>query len=141
MKLEADKSQLQTLMGTLCSLFMFVVVIAYAYQKTDVWLKKKDISIQYSTQDAYYNYEYVFDFSQGLNIGLAFTAYDTETEPILDPSYGRIVFNAFTWGGLDENGDFIPSTMQEIKSRTCTPEELGLVEGKESSFMPISEKS
>ena len=123
---------------------MFVVVIAYAYQKTDVWLKKKDISIQYSTQDAYFTYEDVFDFSQGLNIGLAFTAYDTETEPILDPSYGRIVFNAFTWGGLDENGDFIPSTMNEIETHTCSPEELGLLENsnsENSAFMPINEKN
>ena len=116
---------------------MFLVFIAYAYQKTDVWLKKKDISIQYSTQDAYFTHEDVFDFSRGLNIGLAFTAYDSETEPILDPSYGRIVFNAYTWGGLDENGVFIPATMKEIETHTCTPEELGL-KGDNSAFMPIN---
>lgn len=85
----------QTLMGTLCSLLMFVVVVAYAYQKTGVWLNKKDISIQYSSQDSFYDENYVFDHEQGLNFAIAFTAYDDETEPILDESIGRIVFNSY----------------------------------------------
>ena len=125
-------------MGTLCSLFMFLVVIAYAYQKTDVWYTKKDIDIQYSTQDAYFTDDDVFDFKQGLNFAMAFTAYDNEIEPILDASYGRIVFNEYTWGGLDENGNFLPAVVKEIESHTCSREELGL-EGKNSAFQPITE--
>ena len=77
---------------------MFVIVFAYAYQKTDAWHLKKDISLMYSTKDSFYDENYVFDNKQGLNFAIAFTAYDEETEPILDESIGRVVFNAYQWG-------------------------------------------
>ena len=81
MKLDSEKTQVQTLMGSLCSLLMFIIVFAYGYQKVDVWNTKKDIDIQYSTEDAYFTDDDVFDFKQGLNFAMAFAAYDTETEP------------------------------------------------------------
>ena len=127
-------------MGSLCSLLMFIVVLAYGYQKFDVWNTKKDIDIQYSTVDSYFTDDDVFDFKEGLNFAMAFTAYDTETEPILDPSIGRIVFNSYSWGGLDENGDFAPALIEEVKTHTCTKEELGL-EGKSSAFLPITKNA
>ena len=129
-------------MGSFCSVIMFLIVLAYAYQKTDVWLTKKDISIQYSTYEAFYTSDDVFDNEQGLNFALAFTAYDEETEPILDESYGRIVFNSYQWGSNDEDGNFIPSEVKEIKTHTCTREELGIEGGEDNSaFLPIEDSN
>ena len=34
----------------------------------------------------------VFDNSQGINLAIAFTAFDNEEEPTLDKSIGEIVF-------------------------------------------------
>ena len=48
--------------------------------------------------DYYYDEDFTFNYNNGFNIAVAFTAYDDETEWILDDSYGEIVFNAFSWG-------------------------------------------
>ena len=51
-----------------------------------------------STQARHFPEEYVMDFEQGLNFAFAFTAYDNETEDILDPSYGKLIFSRYEWG-------------------------------------------
>ena len=53
---------------------------------------------------------------------MAFTAYDAVTEPILDPSYGKIIFNSFSWGF----GSEIQAERKQIKTHQCEREELGL---------------
>ena len=50
----------------------------------------------------------VFDYNQGLNLAMAFTAYDDETEPILDKSYGEIIFQEYSWG-VNEDGSYFLS--------------------------------
>jgi len=40
-----------------------------------------------------------------LNFAVSFTAYDLETENILDPSYGSLTFVKYSWGE-NENGSF-----------------------------------
>ena len=76
----------------------------------------------------------IVDHDLGLNLAIAFTAYDTNQEQILDPSYGELVFNAYEWG-VDEKGDYFTREVH-IPSHTCTNEELGYA-GKESSFYPF----
>ena len=75
----------------------------YAYLKFDVWLQKKDIEIMSSKMIDYLSNDYIFSSEDGLNLAVAFTEFDTITEPILDKSYGELVFSAYTWG-IDENG-------------------------------------
>ena len=59
------------------------------------------------------------------NLAAAFTAYDNETEPILDPSYGELVFKHCYWGKLNEDGEY-EAARERIKSQhTCTSDELG----------------
>ena len=105
MQLEEDKQSVHTLCGSICSLLLIVVVASYAYQKTDVWLQKKDVDIMTSTQTDFFDEHYVFDYKQGLNFAVSFTAYDLETENILDPSYGSLTFVKYSWGE-NENGSF-----------------------------------
>ena len=58
-------------------------------------------SVQYS----FFDETEVFDFSQGLNLAIAFSAFDNEIEPILDKSIGEIIFLAYSWGN-DESGNY-----------------------------------
>ena len=134
MKLDGEKEQVKTFMGSICSIFILVVVSLYAYQKFDVYLNKLSVDIMTSVQRAHFSADYVFDHEQGLNFAIGFTAFDSETEDILDPSYGKIAFMKYEWGE-GENGDYF-AQYTEIPSHTCTKEELG-IEGANSQFMPI----
>mgnify|MGYP000855164889 CR=1 FL=1 len=48
--------------------------------------------------DQYYTFDDIFDQQQGFSMALAFSAYDSESKPILDESYGRVVFSSMQWG-------------------------------------------
>ena len=105
MKIDEDKSFMRSTTGSICTVILFLVIGAYAYTKTDAWLMKKNVDIMAARNEEFFDEEYVFGYEQGLNFAIAFTAYDGATEPILDPKYGKVVFNHFSWGD-DANGDF-----------------------------------
>ena len=86
---------------------MVILVCTYAYIKIDVFLLKKGIDIMTSTQNYFYDSDYVFDYSQGLNFAIAFTANDDETEDILDPSYGKISFIRYEWGSSASGAPYV----------------------------------
>ena len=79
-------------MGSLFTIVSLIIVIAYTYQKIDVWIEKKDVDIMSSIMFGYIDETQVFDNSQGINLAIAFTAFDNEEEPTLDKSIGEIVF-------------------------------------------------
>ena len=39
-----------------------MIVGAYAYMKTEVWITKNDFDIMQSTQEGFFDTDYVFDF-------------------------------------------------------------------------------
>ena len=58
---------------------------------------------------------------------MAFTSYDEETEPILDPSIGELIFKRVEWSKTNWFA-------KEIKTHECSEEELGLV-GSSPKYM------
>ena len=127
---------MNTTLGSICSIALFIIAAGYAYQKMDVWLHKKEVNVMAATQKNYFTDDFEFTYEMGMNFALAFTAYDEETEYILDPSYGNIVFIREAWGEK-ENGEYY-WTFDEIPSHTCTKEELGFGDNSNKSrFMPI----
>ena len=74
------------------------LIIIYGYLKLDVLLRNKDVDVLSVVYDKHFDYNTHFTASKGLNIAAAFTAYDSETEWILDESYGELVFNSYSWG-------------------------------------------
>ena len=46
--------QVRTIMGTFCSLFLLLITLAYAYQKLDVLLQKKDVDVLSTTKDMFW---------------------------------------------------------------------------------------
>ena len=92
MNLEKDKSYVRTYMGSLLTIIMLFITVAYTFQKIDVFIEKKDVDIMSSTMISYIDETQVFDNSAGLNIAMAFTAFDNDPEPILDKSIGELIF-------------------------------------------------
>ena len=63
-------------------------------------------------------------YEQGFNIAVAFSAYDSEREPILDPSIGELYFAVAAWGiEIDENGEKIfYEKYERLETHRCTAE-------------------
>ena len=51
-----------------------------------------------ATMESYFAEDKIISQEQGFNAAVAFTDWDSETEPILDPSIGELYFNALEWG-------------------------------------------
>ena len=74
-----------------------------------------------------------------MNFAVGFTAYDSVEEPILDKSIGELTFNAYEWGIGDDGKYFVRYV--PLPSHTCTEEELSLVNGPNTTFLPINSES
>ena len=98
MKIDQEKSILQTSMGSLCSIILLCIVTSYSVQKFNVWVERKDVDILWSTNDSFYDYNYNFTHAHGMNFAIALTEYDNMVDPIMDPSIGRLIFNHYSWG-------------------------------------------
>ena len=108
---------------------MTVILLIFAVQKTNTFLHRKEVFVLTSMSESYYDADYEMTAADGLNIAVAFTGYDTETESTLDESYGRIVFRHIEWG-LEESMDR-QLLYREIPSHQCSNEEM------EANVMPI----
>ena len=139
MKLEGDDS-LKSYLGTMCSVLMMMITAVYAYMKLVILIHKKDTNILSVTSDLYFTDDDVFRYSDGLNIAVAFTAYDSEREWILDKSYGEILFNEYKWGTDADGNPF--TARNRLETHQCTREELNL-EGDPANakFYPLHPSS
>ena len=118
---------------------IFLVTILYALQKMDVIISKKDVDILSTVKEGFFDDDYVFSHENGLGIAVAFTGYNNEREWSLDPSYGNLVFNSFSWGVSDDGSYF--TEWKKLDHHVCTPTELGL-EGREGAkFLPMHEST
>ena len=102
----------------------------------DILLNKKDVDVLTAKKDLYFSADYQFDYKDGFNVAVAFTAYDSNPDWILDSSIGEIYFNHFQWGP-NEDGEYI-TERKRLNHHNCTREELGL-EGKSKNhrFYPL----
>ena len=70
-----------------------------------------------STRDSYFGPDEQFTSEHGLMIAFAITAYDSNREPIEDPSYGTIKAYYKTWG-LEDSVQGV--AFEEIPTTMCT---------------------
>ena len=97
---------------------------------------KKDVDILSTVTHAHFTPDFIFNAERGFNIAAAFTAYDSNPEPIMDERYGTIVFNHYYWG-KQPDGTY-GAGRKSFPSRPCNDEELGF-EGNNSKFYPLYE--
>ena len=124
MKFKGGKEAVPTWSGLVCSILLLAMMLMYSYQKLENLIYKKDAKIFSTEQIGNIKDTEVFDTKMGLKIAVAVTNYDTDPEPILDETFGRIVFIKSTWGRNADGTLFL--SKDEIPSHYCTEEELGL---------------
>ena len=76
MKLDNGVEALPSKAGFFFTIILAVIVIGYATVKADVLVHKKEIDIMSVVLKDFYTPEESFNYSQGLNFAVAFTAYD-----------------------------------------------------------------
>ena len=126
MKIDAGQEATTSCVGGILSLILFGVIIIFALQKADILINKKDVDILSTVNDKYFDADHVFNHENGFAFAAAFTGYDGNSEPILEPEYGEIVFNHYIWGPQPDGS--YTSERKRIQSHTCTSEELGLAD-------------
>ena len=68
--------------------------------------ERKDVDVLQTLEMNTFADDYKFTFQNGFNLAVAFTAFDDEPEPILDKSYGEIVFLHSYWGETEDGETF-----------------------------------
>ena len=71
---------------------LYSVVFVYAFQKTELMIKKGKVAIVAATEEDYFTDNDVFSADQGLRIAVAFTSLSYINEYELPPEVGTIVF-------------------------------------------------
>ena len=139
MKLDDGMLGLPSIMGVIFTLLLMTVFLSYIWIKFNTLIMKTDIDILSTVIEAAFDADYIFDAGKGMNIAVAFTAYNDEREQLLDPSIGSLIFRVSEWdfkkdGSIYRNNAIIPS-------HVCSREELGLQRTDATRFMPIVEDS
>ena len=117
-------------------LFCFLAV--YTFRKLKLINSNDEVHIVEAARLNHFQEDNVFNYKMGFNAAVAFTAWDSEREPILDPTIGELYFYYIEWGFNDDGTIFV--NQGKLDSHPCTREELGIDKG-DSKFMPIHEKS
>ena len=82
------------------------MMMLYLFQKADVLVNNKDVDILSTVNRLFFDADEKFSFKDGLNIAVAFSAYDNEEEWSLDKKYGNLVFIEYSWGQDDDGKVF-----------------------------------
>ena len=106
MKLDAGITKLNSWSGFVFSVLLILILGGYAGQKLDVLVNNGDIDIFETEIYAYFDDTHSFGAENDLHLAVAFTAYDSVREPILDPTIGELAFKAFEWG-VDNGTPFV----------------------------------
>ena len=80
LQLDKGKDRLTSKLGTCCSFFLAIVLVAYAGYKVSILEGKKGVDILTSVSKNHFDEEYTFGGEQGLNLAVAVTdSFDKES--------------------------------------------------------------
>ena len=139
MRLEDGQTSKNSIIGSLMSILFFIVLGSYTLIKFDVlYNRKRDVDVISTVNDMFYDFNDQFNHRQnGFNFAVAFSAYDNDPEPRLDPSYGKLQFNHYEWGTNNTSGR---NPMKSV--HTCTQKELGIeYDPEETKFYPVVDQN
>ena len=103
--IDEGRDALPSKIGAICSILLFVVVLAYTVYKISVLEGKTSIDILQAVKENHFDDSYVFGSKQGLNVAIAVTSLADPSPKLVDPTYGRIKFTKLQYE-IAENGDF-----------------------------------
>jgi len=75
MRVDGDDATLGSMFGTFCSLFLLLFTVFFAGLKYKTLLQRSNVNILTAEKDLFFSSGDVFDYSDGLNIAVAFTSY------------------------------------------------------------------
>ena len=133
MTIDGDIQVAKSFLGSICSLIILCLTLAYAYQKIEVLISKKDVDILSAVKELVYSDTDKFTYENGLNVAFAFTSFSNEEEWELDPAYGTLVFNSYEWGIKPDGTVF--TERKRLPSHVCTKDELAIDESAEEESL------
>ena len=124
--------------GAILSMILVTIVVGYSAQKFNVVAAQSSAFITTAKHEHYYPADHTFGAEQGLNMAVAVIGLGAAflENGSLDPSYAEMKANVFEWDSTSREGFDALGTNTEIKTHSCSREELGL-EGPNSLFMKI----
>ena len=134
MSISRGVHRLPSRIGVLLTLLTSVILIGYTVFKMSIMVNRRDNVMMSTTNDFYYDSDYVMDRSKYFNFAVALTAFDNVRENILDPSLAQVKFYAEEWE-IDAEQNLINNMNIPIEPHICSREELGLT-GANSQFLP-----
>ena len=138
MRLDDEETEVKSYAGLICSALVLIVICTYAFLKMDVLMHNKDKDVRSVIHDQHFDRDFVFSSKNGLNLAVAFTAYDNEREWILEPAYGDLLIQSYEWGP-NPDGTYI-TKRTPLNTHVCTREELGINEDRSKArFLPLRE--
>ena len=136
MKLDKGIMSLTTASGFCLTLLLGIIMLAFAAQRQYAMNTKRYIDIKKTATLHYWNEDYIFSQANGLEIAVAFSAFDDGSSLPLDKSIGELVFISYEWGSDPDTGKVF-TKREKLPSYQCSKEELGIVESSESRFYPM----
>ena len=116
------KKSKKSFSGCLVTLLAVIILIFYAGLQYMRLVGFGEPQIMLSVRDSFYDTDFEFTSNDGLMIAFGLTHYDSNPEPIEDPTYG--VLNGYykSWGIKESQGvDF-----ELLPTKACTRAQLGL---------------
>ena len=129
MTIDGERQLSQSYMGSLCTILIFLMTLLYTVQKFEVLIAKKDVDVLSAKKDLVLSSEDEFSYQNGFNIAVAFTEFNSNQEWELDPKYGTLVINSYSWG-VDPDGSYFTTRLQ-LPTHPCSKEEMGFIEKEE----------
>ena len=137
MKLDDQIRTLPTLAGLISTICVILVVSSYSMIQFEKLVLKEGEDILETTKEDFFDDTHELTFEDGINFAVGLSSFDTNTEPILDPQYGELVFLKRRWKFSQEEGE-LEDHNEVINTHTCTREELGLDDSENSLFYPMN---
>ena len=109
-------------MGALCSVIFIMISLIFLYSKIMVLVNVSRITVISNYQVGALTYDDQYSGEDGFFVAAAFTAYDSETEPIDDPTYGDLTMEYYGWGYEGA----LSTKNTPLGTHRCSDEELGL---------------
>ena len=122
--ISSEKQTINSGLGAICSVLIFVVVSLFTYQKAEILMYNKEMRLVEIKEKNHFDGSEVFTAQDGLALAFGLNA-------VIDPTYFTIIAESNYWG-FDEQGE--PTwSLEPIKTHRCSLEELGLTPDKSLS--------
>ena len=112
------KAAFRSCKGCTMTILLLLILLFYGAMQSINLFTFDETDVMVSQRDAYFDADQIF--SEGLMYAFGITAYDSNREPIEDPSYGVIKPYYKSWGIKTSSGVHF----EELPTRQCTDAEF-----------------